>query len=123
MTKIPAMHQPHPLQPLWSLSLQSLQADALDTALTLGLFAHLRTPCCAGAMAQALPLDIPGLRLLLELLWSMNVLERTTHASGQYRYHLPPGLADYLTPGNPDYCGDSLHFRLQSMRQFGARLP
>lgn len=112
----------HPLQPLWSLSLQSLQADALDAALSLGLLRDLREPHTPDALAARLSLQAEPLALLLELLWAMQVLERLPLEGGGCAYRLHAALSGYLVIDSPDYCGDSLQFRLQSMRAFGASL-
>ncbi|OGG52322.1 MAG: hypothetical protein A3F84_19745 [Candidatus Handelsmanbacteria bacterium RIFCSPLOWO2_12_FULL_64_10] len=116
----------HPLQPYWNLALASVQADALVAALDVGLFDTLGEHADAGAIAARLDLDPDKLEHVLELLWSMDLLERTqVHAGAAMtpRYRASSGAKRYLVKHSPDYCGDAWAFRLRSLREFGALLP
>ncbi len=66
----------HTLQPYWDLAVAPVQADGLAAALELGVFEVLATPHTPAQLAAALSLHAPHTALLLELLWSMQVLER-----------------------------------------------
>lgn len=123
---MPDMTQTHPLDPLWSLSLMSVRADALDTALELGLFSQLLRPQTAATLAECTQLDEAALQALLDVLWSMGILLRRrchSRVPCRYGFELASSMIRWLNPESPEYCGDSLRFRLHSMRRFGAQLP
>lgn len=110
----------HPLQACWDLQLAGLGADALQVALECALFDHLGTPASAAALARALRLDAASTGYLLELLWSLGLLERDQQRPPHYR-NLP--LADlYLRAEARAYCGDALLFRHKVLRQTGTQL-
>ncbi len=111
---------PHPLQACWDLQLAGLGADALQTALECALFDHLATPASADTLATRLQLDAASTGYLLELLWSLGLLDRDQQHPPHYR-NLPP--ADlYLRAEASAYCGDALLFRHRVMRQTGSQL-
>lgn len=111
---------PHPLQACWDLQLAGLGADALQAALECALFDHLATPTSASDLAEHLQLDASSTSYLLELLWSLGLLERDQQHPPHYR-NLP--AADlYLRAEAGAYCGDALLFRHRVMRQTGSQL-
>lgn len=110
----------HPLQSCWDLQLAGLGADALQVALECALFDHLGAPTSAPALASTLALDAASTDYLLELLWSLGLLDRDNQHPPRY-HNLP--LADlYLRADASTYCGDALLFRHRVMRQTGAQL-
>ncbi|GHD72645.1 methyltransferase [Vogesella fluminis] len=116
---------PHPLQPCWDLALASVQADALATALNVGLFDVLTEQSGAPEIAARLGLDPDKLEHILELLWSMDLLELIQIHAGTAstpRYCASSGAKRYFAKHSPDYCGDAWAFRLRSLREFGAQL-
>ncbi|TFH86200.1 SAM-dependent methyltransferase [Billgrantia azerbaijanica] len=116
---------PHPLQPYWDLVLASVQADALATALNLGLFEVLTEYSSAEEIATRLTLDPSKLKHVLDLLWSMELLERIqVNASGVITpcYRTSRCAKRYFVTCSPDYCGDAWRFRLESLRESGAEL-
>lgn len=111
---------PHPLQSCWDLQLAGLGADALQTALECALFDHLGEPVSAAALSTRLNLDGASIAYLLELLWSLDLLERDSQQPPRYRNQ---PLADlYLRAEASAYCGDALLFRHRVMRQTGTQL-
>ncbi|MDR0280877.1 MAG: methyltransferase domain-containing protein [Paucimonas sp.] len=108
----------HDLQPCWDLQLAGLGADALHLALECGLFDQLQEFAAPHEVAGALCLDHANTGYLLELLWSMNLLQRDV----RQRYRNTPLAADYLRQDAPTYCGDALLFRHKVMRQTGEQL-
>lgn len=119
-------HHTHPLQPCWDLALASVQADALATALDIGLFDALTEQSGAEEIAARLDLDPNKLEHVLELLWSMDLLERIqahVGAASTPRYRASSGATRYFVKHSPDYCGDAWTFRLRSLREFGTQLP
>ncbi|WP_024304093.1 methyltransferase [Pseudogulbenkiania sp. MAI-1] len=115
----------HPLQPCWDVVLASVKADALDTALHLGVFEALRSPATADSLAQCLRLEPGNTRHLLDLLWSMGIVTRRPVGEKDRQrceYALAPALAPFLLSGSDSYCGDALRYRLHALRQFGAQL-
>lgn len=116
----------HPLQACWDLALASVKADALDTAIGLGLFAALSEATTSDTLAARLQLDRANTSHLLEMLWSMGVLTRR-HVLDQkgrtWEYCVNSALAPFLLEGSPRYCGKALAYRLRALRRFGAQLP
>lgn len=116
----------HLLKPYWDLALASVQADALATALDVGLFDALIEQADAEETAVQFGLNPNKLKHVLELLWRMDLLERTqVHASGAMtpHYRVSSGAKRYFVKHSSDYCGDAWVFRLRSLREFGAQLP
>jgi len=110
----------HELQPCWDLQLSGLGADAVRVALECGLFAYLGQFASAGEVAEALTLDPANTGYLLELLWSMDLLER--ERGSQRRYRNLPVAAQYLNADSDRYCGDAMLFRHRILRQVGVQL-
>lgn len=110
----------HPLQACWNLQLSGLGADALQAALDCALFDHLHDFTRAADVAEHLALDPHSTELILELLWSLALLERDPQRLGYYR-NLPVA-AQHLHSGARDYCGDALGFRHRVLRQTGSQL-
>ncbi|MBS7690105.1 methyltransferase domain-containing protein [Pseudomonas lalucatii] len=114
----------HPLQPYWEVSLAAVQADALRVALELQLFERLVEPLTAAETAARLQLHPANTAQLLELLWSMRLLERrgVDATPCQWRYGTGAVAGQYLSRVSPDYCGDAWLFRTQALRHFGDQL-
>ncbi|WP_369959182.1 methyltransferase [Pseudomonas benzenivorans] len=114
----------HPLQPFWDISLAAVQADALRLALELQLFELLAEPLSAAEAAARLQLHPANTAHLLELLWSMRLLERqgADAAPGQWRYGTGAVAGQYLSRESHRYCGDAWLFRTQALRHFGEQL-
>ncbi len=116
----------NPLQPCWDLALASVQADALATALSVGLFDMLTEQACVEEIAVRLNLDPNKLEPVLKLLWGMDLLELIQVYADEAltpRYRVSSSAKRYFVKHSPDYCGDAWAFRLQSLREFGAQLP
>jgi len=111
---------PHPLQACWDLQLSGLGADALQVALEYALFDHLSSPASAPALASTLGLDSASTGYLLELLWSLGLLERD--AQQPAHYHNLPLAERHLRAEASAYCGDALQFRHRVLRQTGSQL-
>ncbi|GAB7528375.1 class I SAM-dependent methyltransferase [Pseudomonas sp. 3A(2025)] len=110
----------HPLQGYWQLAGATVQADALSLALELGVFQALREPLATAILAERLVLHPANTGYLLELLWSMGLLQRTGGDEG-YRYGLSDLSRQYFLPG-PDSCIEAWHYRVKALRQAGAGL-
>ena len=119
-----SINTPHPLKTCWDMSLNSVKADALNAAIHLGLFNTLSHAATAGSVARQHQLDPKNTGYFLDILWSMALLERhrETHDS-EWRYCVDPVIAPFIQDESPLYCGQSLHFRLETLRQFGSHLP
>ena len=114
----------HALQPYWDLAVAPVQADALAAALELGIFDVLATPHTPAQLADTLSLHAPHTALLLELLWSMQVLERDvadTDASTQ-RYRCTASTLQYFCRASVAFCGDAWLYRLHALRHFATQL-
>ncbi|XOT97738.1 O-methyltransferase, partial [Alcaligenes pakistanensis] len=114
------MLEPHALQACWDAQLAGLSADALNLALEHGVFAHLDQFIAADELALVLKWDADNSAYLLELLWSLDLLECQWTCPRRYR-NLPQ-TARYLNPGSAHYCGDALLFRHGVLRQVGNQL-
>lgn len=116
------LEQTHELRRWWDLAVAPVQAEGLRLAVELGVLDALVEPAGAAALAQRLQLHPVGTAHLLELLWSMGVLEHQGHgrhngdADGIYR--LDAGARAYLTQGAELSCAKAWLFRLRSMRGF-----
>ncbi|PAU66123.1 O-methyltransferase [Pseudomonas sp. PIC25] len=119
-----SMNARHPLQPYWEIALASVQADALRVALEFRLFNLLAEPLPATVVAERLRLHPVNTAHLLEMLWSMRLLERqgADAAPGDWRYRAAPVARRYLDQDSEHYCGDAWSFRLQALRHFGSQL-
>lgn len=116
----------HALQPYWDLAVAPVQADALAAALELGIFEVLATPHTPAQLAETLTLHAPHTALLLELLWSMQVLERDlaeADADAQtQRYRCAASTLQYFCRDSDAFCGDAWLYRLHALRHFATQL-
>ena len=104
----------HPLHAYWNLAAAPVRAEALNAALSLGMFEALAAPQTAAELAADLGLDARNTAGLLELLWGMGLLTRTRHAEPVY------GLTDvartYFLTASPDWSGDAWRYREGRLR-------
>lgn len=112
---------PHALQSYWDLAVAPVQADALAAALELGIFDALATPQTAQQLADDLALHAPHTALLLELLWSMHLLERNAAGSAD-SYRCTATALQYFCRASSTFCGDAWLYRLHALRDFGLQL-
>lgn len=113
----------HPLQCYWDIASAAVQADALAAALELGVPDALREHATAHDTAQRLGLQPAATGPLLDLLWSLDVLDRTeADGGGVHRYRVSEGARRFLLADGAAFCGDALLFRLRSLRAAGGRL-
>ena len=126
------LEQTHELRRWWDLAVAPVQAEGLRLAVELGVLDALFEPAGAATLAQRLQLHPVGTAHLLELLWSMGVLEREgdgrDHDEGQVdddgatddkpTYRLEAGVRTYLGHGSELSCAKAWLFRLRSMRGF-----
>lgn len=118
----PADAFPHALQPYWDLTLASVQVEALQLALAEDLFETLVSPCTSEALAQMHAWQPEATRHWLTLLWSMQLLDRSRDAAGEWLYTSSEVARCYLVSSSALDCGDAWCFRLASLRDFGAGL-
>ena len=112
----------HALQPYWDLAVAPIQADGLAAALELGIFEVLATPHTPAQLAEALSLHAPHTALLLELLWSMQVLERDGADAEAQRYRCTAATLQYFCRDSVAFCGDAWLYRLHALRHFATQL-
>ena len=114
----------HALQPYWDLAVAPVQADGLAAALELGIFEVLATPHTPAQLAEALSLHTPHTALLLELLWSMQILERDGAAADAdtQRYRCTATTLQYFCRDSVAFCGDAWLYRLHALRHFATQL-
>lgn len=112
----------HALQPYWNLAVAPVQADGLAAALELGIFEVLATPHTPAQLAEALSLHAPHTALLLELLWSMQVLERDEADAEAQRYRCTATTLQYFCRDSVAFCGDAWLYRLHALRHFATQL-
>lgn len=134
------LEQTHELRRWWDLAVAPVQAEGLRLAIELGVLDALVEPAGAATLAQRLQLHPLGTAHLLEILWSMGVLERQGHgghdgdaddrgrvgngvqgggaADADWIYRLEAGARAYLTQGAELSCAKAWLFRLLSMRGF-----
>lgn len=114
--------RPHALQACWDMQLAGLDADALRVALEARMFVQLDDFVSAQQLADQLSLLPTNTGYFLELLWSMDLLEREHTASGEFHYRTRTELQPYLNADSPRYCGDALLYRHRVLRQVGVQL-
>ena len=112
----------HALQPYWDLAVAPVQADGLAAALELGIFEVLATPHTPAQLADVLSLHGPHTALLLELLWSMQVLERDGADTEALRYRCTATTLQYFCRDSVAFCGDAWLYRLHALRHFATQL-
>ncbi|MDO8067733.1 MULTISPECIES: class I SAM-dependent methyltransferase [unclassified Janthinobacterium] len=112
----------HALQPYWDLAVAPVQADGLAAALELGIFELLATPHTPTQLADALSLHAPHTALLLELLWSMQVLERDAADADAQHYRCTAATLQYFCRDSEAFCGDAWLYRLHALRHFATQL-
>lgn len=118
------LEQNHDLRRWWDLAVAPIQAEGLKLAIELGVLDALHDAACAEALAQRLRLHPVGTAQLLELLWSMGVLEHGGHGGddgkveGGRTYRLAAGVRTYLTDSSELSCAKAWLFRQRSMRSF-----
>jgi len=110
--------QDHALQPYRDLATAPLQADALAAALELDLFDTLADAHSASELAGQLSLHGAHTALLLELLCSMQLLERDLEQEASPRYRCSATTLQYYCRASPAFCGDAWLDRLHAMRHF-----
>ena len=112
----------HALQPYWDLAVAPVQADGLAAALELGIFDVLATPHTPAQLADTLSLHAPHTALLLELLWSMQLLERDGADADAQRYRCTAATLQYFCRNSVAFCGDAWLYRLHALRHFATQL-
>ncbi|QLF91702.1 methyltransferase [Pseudomonas sp. ABC1] len=111
----------HPLRPYWNLAAAPIQAKALELALSLGLFECLSVPQDVGSLASTLRIDHANAQVLLDLLWSMGLLERL---AGQPLTHYQNSrLAKrFFTQDSPESCAQAWSYRAGLLRRFSEQI-
>lgn len=118
------LEQTHDLRRWWDLAVAPVQAEGLKLAIELGVLDALHDAASAEVVAQRLQLHPLGTAHLLELLWSMGVLEHGGHGGddgkveGGRTYRLAAGVRTYLTDSSELSCAKAWLFRQRSMRSF-----
>lgn len=113
----------HPLQAYWNLAAAAIQAEALSTALTLRIFEPLIELLTADELAVRLGLNARNTAHLLDLLWSMGLLERSTRPaldqleSTEPTYRLGVIARTYFLRASPAWYGDAWLYREARLRQ------
>lgn len=112
----------HPLHGCWDLAASAIRAEALDTALALNLFDALVEPLMAAELTSRQDLHAANTAHLLELLWSLGLLQRQRTEQAPDRYALAPVARECLVRTAPGFCGDAWRYRLTSLRSLAGRL-
>ena len=112
----------HALQAYWDLAVAPVQADALAAMLELELFDALETSQTAAQLAGELELNAPHAALLLELLWSMRLLDRHGSDDDSHTYRCSATALQYFCRSSSAFCGDAWLYRLHALRHFGTQL-
>lgn len=112
----------HLLHGCWDLAASAIRAEALDTALALNLFDALVEPLTAAELAARQGLHAANTAHLLELLWSLGLLQRQCTETAPDRYALASVAREYLVRAAPGFCGDAWRYRMTSLRGLAGRL-
>jgi len=117
---------PHPLQAYWSMAAAAVQTRALSTALKLGVFESLKEALSAKELATKLELNVDNTAHLLDLLWSMGLLERDTcftpsnRDNHSPRYQSAAIAKTYFLRASPLWYGDAWRCREARLGQFAS---
>lgn len=120
--------QPHataplPMQRYWDLAVAPIQTQALAFALDLDLFSLLQQPHTADVVAVQLTLQTANTGVLLELLWSLGLLDKTDNADGtQPRYRSSDVATRHFTAQSPDSCIEAWRYRAQFLGRFSQQI-
>ena len=105
--------------------LASVGANAMASALELGVFDELGTPVRGADVAGRLGLHEQMLEHLLRLLCSLGLVRSMESQCGDETaalYEAGSIARRYFMKDSPFYCGDSWQFRFSSLSQFGSQI-
>lgn len=112
---------PHPMQRYWDILSANVQATALEYALQHGILAKLQQPLTSEQLARKLMLEPQATARLLELLWSMELLDRRPQTScttpAQVQYVLSSTAHTYLLDDTEHNCSQAWLFRAKTLHQ------
>ncbi len=117
---------PHPMQRYWNLASAVLQVQALEYAMTSGLLNALKTSSTCTKLAKQLHFDPKATAVLMELLWSMDILERKKSEGGSAEttlYTLTPSAKRYLLDDADQGYAKAWRFRTETLNTCGQNLP
>jgi len=117
---------PHPMQRYWNLASAVLQVQALEYAMTSGLLNALKTSSTCTKLAKQLHFDPKATAVLMELLWSMDILERKKSEGGSVEatlYTLTPSAKRYLLDDADQGYAKAWRFRTETLNTCGQNLP
>ena len=115
----------HPLRSYWDMILASVGANAMASALELGVFDELGTPVRGADVAGRLGLHEQMLEHLLRLLCSLGLVRSMESQCGDETaalYEAGSIARRYFMKDSPFYCGDSWQFRFSSLSRFGSQI-
>ncbi|WP_409307307.1 class I SAM-dependent methyltransferase [Pectobacterium sp. B1J-3] len=107
----------HPFETLWTLAADSVRADVLSLALEHQLFDRLKEPKTPQQLAGIQGWQPEKTGFLLELLWSMQLLQRDNAG-----YVTTATCLSVLCRDGEHFLGDAWRYRLSSLRHFGQGL-
>ncbi|WP_437880015.1 methyltransferase domain-containing protein [Pseudomonas sp. LRF_L74] len=113
-------HPAHPLQPFWNLAAAPVQTQALNLALDRGLFEALQQPASATQIAERLGLHAGGTAVWLDLLWSMDLLERDQREVPHYR--ISDLSVRFFIEGAVDNCAQAWQYRARVLGAFATQM-
>lgn len=118
-------HTFHPLQPFWNIAAAPLQTQALEQALTQGLFERLRQPSSAATLASGLGLDLAAVTLWLDLLWSLELLAKRVPAEAKRppEYASTPLALQYFADHGDQACAQAWLYRARFLARFAEQWP
>ncbi|WP_420177664.1 class I SAM-dependent methyltransferase [Kerstersia gyiorum] len=123
-----SFHTPHPLQPFWNIAAAPMQAQALEQAIAHDLFMRLRQPLTADALAGQLGLDPAAAAVWLDLLWSMELLERlrpaaaaTPGAASVPAYVTSAMARRFFSDASSENCAQAWRYRSRFLARFASQ--
>lgn len=113
----------HPLQPFWNIAAAPIQTQALEQALALGLFEHLKRASTAEDLAERLQLNPSATVVWLDLLWSMELLTRQcVVGSPEYpQYGTSPLGLRHFTGESAANCAQAWLYRTRFLARFAGQ--
>jgi SAM-dependent methyltransferase len=113
----------HPLQPFWQLAAAPIQAQALELALSNGLFEALVQHASVDEVARRYTWHPANTAVWLELLWSMGSLSRSRPGGGRATIYRASSMARrFFVSASDEDCAQAWLFRLRFLRGFAAQM-
>ncbi|MDB4836994.1 methyltransferase domain-containing protein [Marinomonas sp.] len=113
------MLENHELQPFWDLAGGQIKMKALEIALSASLFDLLQSPKTVAEIAKMLSFNLRNTEIWLDLLWSMDCLNKWIDEGLQYQ---SSDMAKrYFVSSSAFDCSQAVSFRFKTLESFSTK--